>query len=65
MFVVELPRFSPDTGLSFGEIDQFATMTSDIMVIWRSESVKNWTNLNHFSDTLQCISPKLIQESIR
>ena len=33
MFVMELPTFNPDTALSFGEIDQFATMASDIMVI--------------------------------
>ena len=31
MFVMELPRFGRDTTLSFGGIDQFATMVSDNM----------------------------------
>ena len=33
MFVMELPRFGRDTTLSFGGIDQFATTSSDNMVV--------------------------------
>ena len=44
MFVMELPRFGRDMPLSFGGIDQFATMASDNM----GDCEWKLSNLNHF-----------------